>query len=79
MVRFSILDCPVFPSWGIPVLLAANPPVTVVSCVIASVAKNPQRVLTILGGSTLVAESMDYTTLPKVDKVDASSAEAPTA
>jgi hypothetical protein len=38
-----------------------------------------QQALTILGGSASVAESTVRTTLPKVDKVDASSVEAPTA
>jgi hypothetical protein len=41
--------------------------------------QNPQQVLTIPGGSTLMVESMDRTTPPKVDKVDTSSAEASTA
>jgi hypothetical protein len=40
---------------------------------------NPQQVLTIPDGSTLVVESMDRTTLPKMDKMDTSSAEASTA
>jgi hypothetical protein len=39
MVWFGILDCPVFLSWSLPVLLVANTPVTAVSCVVVSMAK----------------------------------------
>jgi hypothetical protein len=40
--------------------------------------QNPHQVLTITDGSALVAESMDRTTPPQVDKADTSSTEAPT-
>jgi hypothetical protein len=41
--------------------------------------QNPQQVLTILGGSALVAAPMVCTTPPKEDKVDTKSVEAPMA
>jgi hypothetical protein len=43
MAQFGILDCPVFLSWSLPVLLVVNTPVTVVSCVVASMAKTLSR------------------------------------
>jgi hypothetical protein len=39
MVRFDILNYPIFLSWSLPVLLVADTPVTTISCVVASVAK----------------------------------------
>jgi hypothetical protein len=41
--------------------------------------QNPQQVLTISGGSALVAEPMVHTTLPNVDKAGTSSTEVPMA
>jgi hypothetical protein len=43
MVRFDILDSSVFMSWNLPVLLVADTPVMVVSCVVASMAKTLSR------------------------------------
>jgi hypothetical protein len=60
-------------------LLVTDVSVTAVSYVVASVAKTPQEVLTILSGSALAAEPMVRTTLPKVDKMGTSSVEVPTA
>jgi hypothetical protein len=40
MVQFDILDCPIFLSWDPPILLLANAPVTVISCIVASVAQS---------------------------------------
>jgi hypothetical protein len=39
MVQFGILDCPVSLPQSLPVLLVANIPVTVISYVVASMAK----------------------------------------
>jgi hypothetical protein len=39
MVRFGILNCPVFLSWSLPVLLVTDTLVTIISCVVASMAK----------------------------------------
>jgi hypothetical protein len=39
MVQFGILDYPIFLSWSLPTLLVADAPITIVSCVVASVAK----------------------------------------
>jgi hypothetical protein len=43
MAQFGIPDCPVFLSWTLLVLLVIDTPVTVVSCVVASVAKTLSR------------------------------------
>jgi Flp pilus assembly pilin Flp len=43
MVPFGILDCPVFLSWGLLVLLVANVSIMGVSCVVTSVAKTFDR------------------------------------
>jgi hypothetical protein len=43
MVQFGILDCPVFLSWSLPVLLVADTPVMPVSYVVASIAKTLSR------------------------------------
>jgi hypothetical protein len=43
MVRFDILDCPVFLSWSLLVLLVADTPVTIVPCVVAYVVKTLSR------------------------------------
>jgi hypothetical protein len=66
MVWFGIPDRLIFLSWSLPVLLVAGTPIMAVSCVLASVAKT-------------LSKSMDRTTSPKVDKIDISSAEGPTA
>jgi hypothetical protein len=39
MVQFDILDCLIFLSWGLPVLLVADTPVTTISYVVSFVAK----------------------------------------
>jgi hypothetical protein len=78
MARFGISDYPILLSWSLPILLVADTPITVISCVVASIAKTPQQVLTISGGSALATESMDRTTPSKVNKENTSSAEAPT-
>jgi hypothetical protein len=43
MVWFGILNCLVFLSWSLPVLLVVDTPVTVVSCVVASMVKTLSR------------------------------------
>jgi hypothetical protein len=43
MVWFDISDCLVFLSWSLPVLLVADTPVMVVSCVVASMVKTLRR------------------------------------
>jgi hypothetical protein len=78
MTRFGISDYPILLSWSLPILLVADTPITIISCVVASIAKTPQQVLTISGGSALATESMDRTTPSKVNKENTSSAEAPT-
>jgi hypothetical protein len=45
MVRFDILDYPIFLSWRLPFLLVVDTPITTVSYVVASVAKTLSRSL----------------------------------
>jgi hypothetical protein len=77
MIQFGIPDCSIFLSRGPSVLLMADVSVTVISYIVASVAKT--LIHTTPGGSASVVAPMDRTTPPKEDKVGTSSAEAPTA
>jgi hypothetical protein len=77
MIQFDIPDCLLFLPRSFSAMLMADVSVAAISYVVASMAKNPEQVLTIPGGSASVVVPMDRTTPSMEDKVGTSSAEAP--